>query len=78
MYISFVLSKVILSLLGNKAIEIMTITKNNKSIVIVRTVKANTKRVFFYPTTKEGLRLNRTNFARQYDAISLGNIYLNQ
>ncbi len=56
----------------------MTITKNKKSIVIVRIVKENTKRVFFYPTTKEGLRLNRTNYARQYDAIKLGDIYLNQ
>ena len=55
----------------------MTITRNNKSIVIVRIVKAGTSRVFFYPTTKEGLRLNRTNFARQYDAVNLGKQYLN-
>jgi len=57
--------------------NIMTITRNNKSIVIVRIVKTGTSRVFFYPTTKEGLRLNRTNFARQYDAINLGKQYLN-
>jgi hypothetical protein len=55
----------------------MTLSKNNKSIVIVRMVKDGTKRVFFYPTTKEGLRINRTNFARQYDAINLGRQYLN-
>jgi len=55
----------------------MTLSKNNKTIIIVRIVKAGTKRVFFYPTTKDGLRLNRTNFARQYDAINLGKQYLN-
>lgn len=55
----------------------MILTKNNKTVVIVRMVKTGTSRVFFYPTTKEGLRLNRTNYARQYDAISLGKLYLN-
>jgi hypothetical protein len=55
----------------------MTLTKNNKTIVIVKIQKAGTKRIFFYPVTKEGLRLNRTNFARQYDAINLGKQYLN-
>jgi len=57
--------------------NIMTLTKNNKTIVIVKIQKAGTKRIFFYPVTKEGLRLNRTNFARQYDAINLGRQYLN-
>lgn len=56
----------------------MTLSKNNKTIEIVRIVKAGTSRVFFYPATKEGLRLNRTNFARQYDAINLGKQYLNK
>jgi len=54
----------------------MIITKNDKAVKIVRMVKEGTKRVFFYPTVN-GLRLNRTNFARQYDAISLGKQYLN-
>lgn len=55
----------------------MTLTKNNKTIVIVKIQKVGTKRIFFYPTTKDGLRLNRTNFARQYDDINLGRQYLN-
>jgi len=56
----------------------MKLTKNNKTIEIVRIVKKGTKRVFFYPMTLDGLRLNNTNFARQYDAISLGKQYLNK
>jgi len=55
----------------------MKISKNNKTVIIVRIVKAGTKRVFFYPTTENGLRLNNINFCRQYDAINLGKVYLN-
>jgi hypothetical protein len=53
------------------------ITKGTKSVNIVRMVKSGTDRVFFYPVTNNGLRLNRTNYARMYDAVSLGKVYLN-
>lgn len=39
--------------------------------IIKRIVKQGTKRVFFYPETKDGKRINRTLFARKYDAENL-------
>jgi hypothetical protein len=51
--------------------------KNGKVVRIMRVVKEGTKRVFFFPQTVDGKRLNSTLFARQYDAVSLGKIYLN-
>jgi hypothetical protein len=56
----------------------MKFAKNGKTAIIVRMVKEGTKRVFFYPTTEDGLRLGTTNFCRQYDAIKLAKQYLNQ
>lgn len=59
----------------------MIISKNNKTIEIIRRVKVGTKRVFFFPIQVDGerkLRINKTNFARQYDAVALGMQYLNR
>ena len=53
-------------------------TKGEKTIKIVKVVKEGTKRVFFYPETEEGKRLTKTNYARQYDAVSLAKYYLNK
>lgn len=50
---------------------------NGKIVRIIRVVKEGTKRVFFFPQTVDGKRLNSTLFARQYDAVSLGKMYLN-
>lgn len=50
---------------------------NGKVFRIIRVVKEGTKLVFFFPLTIDGKRLNSTLFARKYDAVSLGRIYLN-
>jgi hypothetical protein len=52
--------------------------KGEKSIRIVRMVKEQTKRVFFYPETEDGRRLTKTLFARKYDAINLAKYYLSK
>ena len=50
---------------------------NGKVFKIIRVVKEGTKLVFFFPLTNDGKRLNSTLFARKYNAVSLGKIYLN-
>lgn len=50
----------------------------NKSVEIKKVVKEGTNRIFFYPMTLDGKRLNRTLYARKYDAINLGKLYINQ
>lgn len=50
---------------------------NSKKIFIIKIVKPNTKKILFFPQTSEGKRLNSTLFARKYDAVNLGRIYLN-
>ena len=57
---------------------IATYTNGQKSVSIIRKVKEGTKRVFFYPITSDGLRINSTLYARQYDAVSLAKLYLNK
>ena len=52
--------------------------KGEKSIKIIRMVKEQTKRVFFYPETEDGRRLTKTLFARKYDAINLAKYYLSK
>ena len=56
--------------------KIETIKYFEKTVEIFRTVKTGTKRVFFFPQTSDGKRLNRTMFARKGDAMSLGRHYL--
>jgi hypothetical protein len=57
--------------------HVATYNKNEKSIKIMRFVKLGTNRIFFFPLTEDGKRLNSTLFARKYDAVSLGKQYLN-
>lgn len=44
--------------------------------IIRKIVKQGTNRVFFYPETKDGKRINRTLFARKYDAENLAKAYI--
>lgn len=55
---------------------VKTITSNEKTITIMRIVKAGTKRVFFFPVTSENQRLTRTLYARQWEAEELAKSYL--
>jgi hypothetical protein len=57
-------------------IAVKTIVSGDKSITIMRMVKPGTERVFFYPQTSDGKRLNSTLYARMYEAVALGKVYL--
>lgn len=48
----------------------------DNKVVIMKATKEGTNRVFFYPETIDGKRINATMHARKYDAISLGKMYL--
>ena len=56
---------------------IETLKKNEKVVSIIRVQKEGTKRVFFFPKTSEGFRLNRTMYAAKWEAIKLAKMYLN-
>ena len=55
--------------------KVETIKKGEHTVIIMKAVKENTNRVFFYPETVEGKRINATMFARLYDAVGLAKIY---
>ena len=60
-----------------RIVDIYANKDNSKKIFIIKVVKPNTKKILFFPQTPEGKRLNSTLFARKYDAVNLGRIYLN-
>ena len=60
-----------------QATTIETFKKNEKVISIIRVQKQGTTRVFFFPKTVEGLRLNRTMYAAKWEAVKIAKMYLN-
>ena len=49
---------------------------NSKVVRIMKVIKAGTKRIFFFPLTENDKRLNSTLYAKLYDAVALGKVYL--
>jgi len=56
--------------------KVTTITKENKKVTIVKVIKNGTKRTFFAPMADDKF-LNKTRFARLYDAERLAKLFLN-
>ena len=56
--------------------KVETYKSGDNKVIIMRATKEGTNRTFFYPETLDGRRLNSIMFARKYDAINLGKIYL--
>lgn len=55
---------------------VKTISKGGFKVVLNKVQKVGTTREFFYPTFN-GNRISTTLFGRLYDAVNLGNAYLN-